>query len=57
MKEEYEVEPYTTRCLGEDFKIHLCEPHKDVTLCGVKIRSKSVEDSSVKRFSCYECTY
>lgn len=44
-------------CIGIDRKKHVCEPHKDVTKCGVEVKSKKVLASDGRLFSCYECTY
>jgi hypothetical protein len=43
-------------CVGVDNKLHRCEPHKNTTKCGIKVKSKK----DVKRgelHGCYECTY
>lgn len=46
-------------CLGVDDKIHICEPDKDVTCCGVKVKDKKskLEYFINKYYSCYPCTY
>jgi len=44
-------------CIGVDNKIHVCEPHENVTKCGVKIKTKKTEKNDCLRYSCYECTY
>lgn len=45
-------------CIGEDRRIHVCEPHKDQTECGIKVIKKDVSDTEFgKLFSCWECTY
>lgn len=46
------------QCIGVDRKIHVCEPHKDKTDCGVKVLRKEVyEQDYNKMFSCWQCTY
>lgn len=44
-------------CIGADGKLHCCEPHKDVTLCGMKVKSKNIGRDDWKRFWCCECDY
>lgn len=46
------------KCIGNDEKIHLCEPDKNETKCGKQIKSKKVKPQDYsKKFSCYECSY
>jgi len=57
MKDNEELE-LTIDCIGVDEKLHLCLPSKNVTTCGIKIRSKIVKSKDwATRNSCYECTY
>jgi len=44
-------------CIGTDGKIHVCEPQKQVTKCGMKIKSKNLGKTDYDRLSCYSCTY
>lgn len=45
-------------CIGVDDLIHVCEPHKDVCKCGIKVkRKKLLKNDFVLLYSCYECTY
>lgn len=45
-------------CIGFDNKIHVCEPHKDVCKCGIKVkRKKLLKNDFVLLYSCYACTY
>jgi len=44
-------------CIGADNKKHVCEPHKDESKCGVKIKRKKLQPDDWKLLSCYECTY
>jgi 2C-methyl-D-erythritol 2,4-cyclodiphosphate synthase len=52
-------ENYYIDCIGVDRKRHVCEPDKNVAICGVKILKKKVTDRDRELFpySCYECTY
>jgi hypothetical protein len=36
-------------CIGEDRKLHLCEPHNNSTYCGVTVLKKSPRGSSTHR--------
>lgn len=43
-------------CIGVDDLIHICEPHKDKTICGIKVkRKKMLRDDFVVRYSCGGC--
>lgn len=45
-------------CIGVDNKNHVCLPHEDKCICGMKILTKKpwpLKDGF--RYSCYECTY
>jgi len=45
-------------CIGVDDKIHYCEPHKDICVCGVKVRRKKLLSQDYnKYFFCYVCDY
>lgn len=46
-------------CIGIDRKRHVCEPDKDITVCGVKILKKKVTNKDIDLFpyGCYECSY
>jgi hypothetical protein len=45
-------------CLGEDRKLHKCEPHSDKTYCGINVIKKKLTDKDrIEHYSCYECTY
>lgn len=44
-------------CIGIDGKQHICEPHLNVTLCGVKVTNKKPTLKDKQRYSCYECSY
>lgn len=53
-----EKEPVFILCVGVDRKIHICEPHKDETKCGVKVLKKNISSHEhVTLYSCWECTY
>jgi hypothetical protein len=46
------------KCVGVDDRIHYCYPWEDKTLCGVKVKEKTVKKQDyTKRFWCYECTF
>lgn len=47
----------SVRCVGVDNKQHVFEPHKDKTLCGIKIKRKKLLKNDWGLFSCYSCTY
>jgi len=52
------VEPVVSvRCVGVDNKQHVCEPHEDTCICGVKVKRKKLLKYDGLLFSCYECTY
>ena len=42
-------------CVGEDEKKHLCEPHKDICKCGIKVKSKKFNRDDHMRYGCYVC--
>jgi len=44
-------------CIGVDGKLHVCEPHKAICKCGVKVATKKLKRDDYNRFSCYKCTY
>lgn len=58
MKTDDSKHPYYITVLGRDHHLHVCEPHDELTLCGVKITTKKPTPEDItKHFSCYECTY
>lgn len=44
-------------CVGVDNRQHVCEPHKEKTKCGIKIKRKKLLRDDWMLFNCYECTY
>lgn len=44
-------------CIGNDTKLHFCNPASDKTLCDINVKSKKIGklDNSFKRFFCGEC--
>lgn len=44
-------------CIGVDNKKHVCEPYKETTKCGVKVKRKKELKNDHKLLGCYECTY
>lgn len=44
-------------CVGVDNKLHICEPHLNITKCGVVVRNKKLSKSDKEKYNCYECTY
>jgi hypothetical protein len=52
-----ENEEIFINCIGVDNKKHVCEPHLEITKCGVKIKRKTLNRTDVNKFSCYPCTY
>lgn len=60
MEDKSESRPLETlvRCIGSDRKVHVREPHKRETYCGVPVLKSNPSDRDcVGLFSCYECTY
>jgi hypothetical protein len=48
----------TIPCIGVDRKKHLCVPHGEETVCGVKVLKKNPSQRELEGvFSCYQCTY
>lgn len=52
-----EKEKVFIRCIGIDGKQHICEPHKDICKCGVKVDNKKPLRDDYNRCGCYECDY
>jgi len=49
---------YEINCIGVDEKLHMCLPWQDITLCGMRVKIKTVKDFDwANRVSCYECTF
>lgn len=44
--------------IGNDNAIHFCEPHSNLTLCGVKIVDKKIKPIDyINHYHCIECDY
>lgn len=52
-----ETQPTYIKCIGEDRRLHIAEPHKSTTYCGVKVlKKKFTPEGFTRYFSCWDCS-